>query len=184
MKRLEEMRAREQAATRGGWQEENGPDQIGQDWVPYETVIGMDEHHTYLGSTFKWIFKPADKAFVAHARADVPWLLDFVETLAKAPCDSGLYGPSACHPYQPVCWPCKVRLRESGGLVEVARKAWMLGDEMWVEVALNGYHYKGITHVAGKPDTWGQVYTREHLERLVDQVNAKARAAKAKEDGE
>ena len=79
MKRLDEIRAREQAATKGPWG-------VGEDsessraWFtrPFPEFKGNDGRPIHLSIT------PAETEFIAHAREDVPWLLDLVRRQAAA----------------------------------------------------------------------------------------------------
>lgn len=78
-KRLEAIQARVDAATPGPWEAGNdiGPlvysaaypwDEDGRDPVCADIILGGDD----------------DAVFIAHSRADIPWLLNAVATLATA----------------------------------------------------------------------------------------------------
>ncbi len=77
MSRLEEIRARAQVATPGPWKSYSGDVIIyGVDW--YEPVI-CGSSNTPRGFS---VAEP-DLDFIAHAREDVPWLLEQMSNLTR-----------------------------------------------------------------------------------------------------
>lgn len=76
MTREQDIRAREQAATKGPWAYSAVDGQ--STWLesPGEDVLIHDERGTgHMRENFSWI-KKADAVFIAYARTDIPWLLD------------------------------------------------------------------------------------------------------------
>ena len=90
MKRLDEIEARANAATEGPW-EVNGPDQPwaiishGSDSV----LHAYEQHHPYCegcecgDSRSEVALSGEDAEFIAHARTDVPALLDALEKVLR-----------------------------------------------------------------------------------------------------
>ena len=85
MKRLNEIKARAEAATPGPW-EADGTGEVSQHWSrpkPWETVVGTDVacmSYCYGGSA-KGVERDEDAEFIAHARTDVPALLDALQSV-------------------------------------------------------------------------------------------------------
>lgn len=83
--RLEEIAAREQAATAGPWELilKAGPGRFG---LAVRVARGMGHLiASFYGGTWGREERRANAAFVAHARQDIPWLLHMVQELAGAP---------------------------------------------------------------------------------------------------
>ena len=82
--RLQEIRARLDAATPGPWENEFG------------VVADANGNRHYIPNEYGDWDNPADPDFIAHAPADIAWLLDEVERLrntkvsvAQPLCDGG-----------------------------------------------------------------------------------------------
>lgn len=73
--RLAEMRAREQAATRGPWRAGKSGN---------NNVYGPDGDYDASGAVAAVFKGPANREFIAHAREDIPYLLDLVQQQAEA----------------------------------------------------------------------------------------------------
>ena len=125
VKVLDEIESYCAAASAGPWKEDCGDEAVAQDCSPYGVVVGIDQHHTYSGSSFSWVLKDADKTFIARARADLPMLAKAIRPLVDAPCEcpevfdtveldgEPLYRRACqvpgeqCH--VKVSWPCRIR---------------------------------------------------------------------------
>jgi hypothetical protein len=133
MKRVEAIKARADAATPGPWNwEARGV------WTEYEQAIGgpvLDEPGPrdqasgtigYVGDLYPRGFNhPSENMeFVAHARADVPWLLERAAELAKALA-------TLVRPDNGYCNQCKGRwlYRRDGSWVyaDGQHNAWCIG---------------------------------------------------------
>lgn len=68
MSRLDEIKARENRATKGPWRRSIGPD-----WLMVFSEYPARRHHILSGHNAD------DLRFAAHAREDIPFLLDLVE---------------------------------------------------------------------------------------------------------
>lgn len=90
--RLDQIRARTNAATNGPWWPFDHTHDIG-----FEIAVGEPEPDGYpaekLPNGFKTdIGRREDAEFIAHARQDVPWLLDLLDKLEKLTADDLLPG--------------------------------------------------------------------------------------------
>lgn len=72
MNRLNEIEARANAATEGPWE-----------WDPQDGWLGTEDEVT-VGWKWGTLTQEGDGQFIAHARTDVPWLLEQVKLRDKA----------------------------------------------------------------------------------------------------
>lgn len=90
---LAAIRERVEAATDGPW-ENDGGGEIGQHYTclpPYRTIVGTEvscSSYCYGGST-KGVERDADAEFIAHARTDVPRLVEALDAVVKALDEAG-----------------------------------------------------------------------------------------------
>lgn len=88
--RIAEIKARANAATPGPWTASAPHPYCGEIWV-----VGPDDPDGAIATGFD--DTPADAAFIAHARTDVPWLLDRIEALEQELAAQRAIGEAAEH---------------------------------------------------------------------------------------